>query len=82
MNSKGQTFLIGIMLAALVFVLALAFAPTLKLSTEDGLGQASCSAPANKFIAGFCVLYDAMTPAFTGFLLAVAAILLAAKVLL
>lgn len=74
--------MVAIMIAVCVFVLALAFAPTLKYATDDGLSQASCSSATNKFVKGFCVIFDMLNPSFTAFLIAIALILLGAKIFL
>ena len=77
MNSKGQVFLLAIMVATIFIILALAFAPVIKQfadtarsdTTATSVGLNCSSADISKFDQANCVAVDMLNPYFTGFLI-------------
>ena len=66
-NKKGQVgvWAYGLMMAIVIVILGLAFAPAGKQFVDDAMGNSTadfvglnCSVPPNNFISGTCVLLD------------------------
>ena len=92
LNNKAQvTVLVGIMIAALVIVFALAVAPSMLEFTNGAMNTTSvtggngldCSnATISDYDKGSCVLIDLFTPIFFIILLGVAGIIITLKLIL
>ena len=87
LNSRGQTFLLALMIGMVFIVLALAFAPAIKNFVDDARAPSSdtavgldCSnASISKFDKAGCLLVDMFNPYFVGFLVFSAGVILTAK---
>jgi len=91
-NKKGQIVFVGLMLAIVTIVFAIAVAPAmtdwnnnLRNQTNE-IGEASgmdCSnASISDYDKGACAIMDVTTPYFIGGLIALAAIIIAAKLII
>lgn len=89
---KGQVVFLGLMIAVTIIVLALALAPATNeitkgvMNTTNSLGEASgmdCSnASISDYDKGACTLIDLTVPYFIGGLLALAGIIIFARIVL
>ena len=90
LNNKGQAFFVSLMLAIVIFILALALAGPLKSFTDNARGPNNetnqgldCT---NSSITDFdkanCIATDMFLPYFIGFLIVLGGAVLAAKLLI
>ena len=86
MNKRGQTWAYGFMLGIIIFILALALAPSVAQFTNDarndstdGYTGMNCSAPRDNFIRATCIVTDLSLPYFIGILIFMAGIAVTAK---
>ena len=90
MNNKGQAVMVALMIGVVFIVLAMAFAPTLKIFSDNARNTTSetsvgldCS---NESISDWdkanCVATDSMMPYFVGFLIFAGGAIITAKILL
>lgn len=92
LNNKGQIqALVGIMIAVTIIVLALAIAPTSKQFTDgarnstDVLGSRGLdctNSSISDYDKGACILVDLFTPTFFFILLAIAGLIIGAKIII
>lgn len=85
MNNRGQAAFFLFMIAIVVIILALAFTPVINDFTGDARNAThlDCdNTSISNFDRGTCVISDMTAPYFMGMLIALAGILIGAKVIL
>ena len=88
MNNKGQVIFFTFMIAIVIIVLALAFAlpvkqlmdNTMSGTTDTSQGLDCTNQSISKYQSAQCLITDATTPFFIGAILAIAGLVIAAKV--
>lgn len=89
MNSKGQVIFYSFMLGVVVIVLALAFAPTLKVftdtarsnSTDTNVGLGCTNSSISDYDKGACTIVDLNMPYFIIGIVSLAGIVIGARVI-
>lgn len=85
MNKKASVLLYGLMLGIVIFVLALALAPSVSLFTNSVMNETSefgglnCSGTDNNFIKATCIATDLSLFYFIGSLILIAGVIVTAK---
>ena len=89
--NKGQVVFMGLMLAVVIIVMALALAPVLKLATDSarngtdwigGTGLNCTNTSLSDYDKGACTIVDLTAPYYIGALIALAGIIFVAKIIL
>lgn len=88
MKRRGQVFFLTLMIAIVFIILALAFAPVTKEftdtarnpTTDTSVGLDCGNSSISNFDKASCVFVDMFNPYFTGFLIFMAGVIIAAKV--
>ncbi len=89
MNNRGQVFLFLIMLAMVIVILSLALSPTIKEFSDssrnttigaDAQGLDCDNSSISDFDKSTCIVVDLYNPYWVGFLLGLAGLVIAAKV--
>ena len=90
MNNKGQAVFLAFMIAIVIILLALAFVPAVNQTTSDAMnetnsigevGGMNCTGTGDDFVKAACWTVDLGQGAFIGMLLALAGVLIGARLL-
>jgi len=82
-NKKAQVQFVALMFGIIVFVMAIALAPSLMDVSTDATTSMDCSnSSINEFTKGSCLLVDSSPFYFIGGLLAIVGLLIGAKIIL
>ena len=89
-NTKGQAFLIALMIGVVFVIAALAFAPALKtnidsarnVSSDTSVGLDCSNSSITNFDKASCVIVDLYNPYFIGFLVFIGIAIISAKLLI
>ncbi|MCK9371133.1 hypothetical protein M0R04_14570 [Candidatus Dojkabacteria bacterium] len=97
MDNKGQVVIFTLMLAVVVIILAISFAPvlmeattnarndTIVMNNSDNTGTVetigmNCTGTTDAYVQAGCIVTDAFTPYFVGFLVAIGLAVLGARI--
>ena len=84
MNKKGQVMLIGIMLAVVIIILVLSFAPANKLVADEAMNSTNlnCTNPSlDNYGKANCVATDLISPYYIAIGIGIGGLIMVAKII-